>query len=174
MFTELKENLMKLRDKLKDTRVKVKAKLMKQSEAVQVKKPMERPSAHINLITDKVDLSVIDKAQAKAKAIVRSLVKTCTYTEHDCLAYKLTNNLIVMIEMFEKDMKRIETHPSISADTKSDIQHYINKNIITTISALMPAYEIMGKYERAKAFKSIYLKAMSRGAPGIIDEKKYI
>ena len=160
MFTELKERLMKLRDKFKPKAIIVPSKTTN---------PVIKPAVHINLITDKVD-----KEKPVTIPPVKSLIKTCTYTEHDCLAFRLTNNLIEMIEMFEKDMKRIESHPSISADTKSDIQHYINKNIITTISALMPAFEIMVKYERAKDFKSIYLKAVKRGAPGIIEEKKYI
>lgn len=102
------------------------------------------------------------------------LVKTCADQRHDCLAIQLTNRLITMILEFEINMKRIQDHPSLSDDTKSDISNYINKNIISALWALSPAFDLMVNYPRTKAFKSIYLKAFKRGVPGILQEVKHI
>jgi hypothetical protein len=99
---------------------------------------------------------------------------TCTSMEHDCVAIQLTNRVISMILEYEINMKRIQDHPSLSADTKSDIQNYINKNIITALWVLSPAFDLAEHYPRIRAFKSIYTKALNKGVPGILDEVKHI
>jgi len=100
--------------------------------------------------------------------------KLCPTDKHDCMAYQLTNRMVCMVEEFEQNIKRIENHPNLNAQTKLDIQNYINKNIVTAIWALAPAFDLLGEYPRIKTFKTIYTKSTNKGAPGVLKEIKYI
>lgn len=157
MFTNFKEYLMKKLNRLKE----------KQVEAT--KKSVGRPKK-IEAITKNVtvpDPVVPPKKKAEPK-------KVCTYEEHNCVAIQLINRLLCMIEEYEYNIKRIQDHPTLPDTTKSDIQNYINKNIITALWVLSPAFDLITPYPRAKIFKTLFTKSANKGVPGILDEKKYI
>ena len=108
-------------------------------------------------------------------AAIKSTIKQiCPDDKHHCKAIMLTNLCITWVESLEKDMKAIGNHPNLSADTKADIQSYINKNIIRGIDVLSRSFDIMATYYRLKDFKSIHAKALRRSDPGLLEDIKHI
>lgn len=94
--------------------------------------------------------------------------------EFEALAYELINGLLTHLEAYELDRTRIENHPTISNDSKSDISHYINKNIVSTVHVLSPAFPLLKDYERTKQLKALHTRSINKGAPGIFAPKKHI
>jgi len=117
------------------------------------------------------DIVIPPEPGVTSKKASKLPVVTQTY---DPLAVTLTNNLIAMVEEFEANIDRIEKHPGLSKEIKLDIQNYINKNLVTTLWALSPAFDLMASYPRIKIFKALHNKAASKGAPGILNAKKYV
>ena len=100
--------------------------------------------------------------------------KTCEIEAHHCLAIALTNRILSMLNEFEHNMESIGSHPTISDDTKSDIQNYINKNIVTGVWVLHPAFELIKDLPEFKKYKAIYEKLCRNGAPGVLSDVKRI
>jgi hypothetical protein len=94
--------------------------------------------------------------------------------ECDRILLELTNRIICMITEYEDNMKRIGAHPTLDDDTKSDIQNYINKNIITALWVLEPAFPLLKGYERLRSFEALLRHAAKRGAPGVLQYKKHV
>jgi len=113
----------------------------------------------------------VEEPEEKAKCVPK---KICEHDEHNCIAIQLINRLICVVEEFERNIKRIQDHPSLAASTKKDIQNYINKNIVTAIWALSPGFKLMSKHTRLKKFRYIFYRSMATGAPGVLEEKKHI
>ena len=132
------------------------------------KKPIEKPKLSPKPITELIHDEVI----AETKNPITK--KICSDPVHSCLAIDLTNRMICMLEEFESNMQRIENHPTLNAATKIDIQSYINKNLITTLWALSPAFDLMASYPRIKNLKALHIKTMKSGSPGVLELKKHI
>ena len=110
-------------------------------------------------------IEAITKQIVSSELEIKPLLKPkniCTHEEHNCVAIQLTNRLICMIEEFENNIDRIAKHPSLAEGTKLDIQNYINKNLITAIWALAPAFDLMKDHKRFKTFKTIYIRSMNK------------
>jgi len=121
----------------------------------------------VELVTKHIEVEPIAAIKTKIKQI-------CPTESHHCKAIQITNLCITWVESLEKDMKAIGNHPNLSADTKSDIQNYINKNIIRGIDVLSRSFDIMAGYQRLKDFKAIHSKAVRRSDPGLLEDIKHI
>ena len=130
----------------------------KQVEGVRV----ETVPAVIHPVTSKASNLEQEQSKSKSSAI------TCS------MCNSLANRLICMVEDFEKNIEKIENHPGLDKKTKVDIQNYINKNIVTALWCLEPAFGLMKDYERLRTFKTIYTKSMNKGVPGILVEEKHV
>lgn len=126
------------------------------------------PKSTVKLITKFFEA---EPEKPKAKAPVKTV---CADARHQCMAIDLTNRLLCVIHEFELNMERIGNHPTISADTKSDIQNYINKNIVTAVWALSPAFELLGDLPEAQRYQSIFNKVCKVGGPGVLEDIKRI
>jgi hypothetical protein len=147
---------------------KIREMIIENSRANAVKKSPGRPL--------KVTVEPVTKADIKEpiQATKSKTKPVCVIEKHDCMAVQLTNRLICMIEEFEQNIDRIEKHPTLNPETKLDIQNYINKNLITALWAVSPAFELMKEHSRVKSFKTIFNKAASKGTPGILEEVKHV
>ncbi len=144
------------------------------ANATPIKKPV-KISKHVLIKAITKEIQSPEIQTPKEEKIEKSaLKKICPVEEHNCIAIQLTNRLISMINEFEKNIERIENHPTLAEPTKLDIQNYINKNLITAIWALAPAFELMKGHDRLQTFKTIYTKAFKKGAPGILEDIKHI
>lgn len=141
------ENL-KQPKKLKKNNNKRQKRIMAITKNIKAPKPVEQPSKHT--------------------------VKCPTDVKHTCIATELINRTIQMIEDFEANIQRIENNQMISKEMKSDIQHYINKNIVTAIWVISPAFPHISLHKRCKEFKAVYDQAIEKRSPGILDLKKHI
>ena len=79
-----------------------------------------------------------------------------------------------MLEEFEKNFELIDRHPALSEETKLDIQNYINKNIVSTLWVMAPAFDVLQDYPRIKALRELHERNLSMGKPGIIGLKKHV
>lgn len=152
---------------------KIKGLIQQKAQIITERRKPGRPP----LTEKKSPIEAITKELLPVEVIVKERIpvkKICHIEAHNCIAIQLTNRLICMIEEFEKNIDRIENHPTLSETTKLDIQNYINKNIISAIWALSPAFDLMKDHNRLHTFKIVYTKTFAKGAPGVLDEIKHI
>jgi hypothetical protein len=105
---------------------------------------------------------------------VRKALAQLTSDEYNRIAYGITNRVLNMLIEFEADMVRIQAHPSLSNDEKSNLLNYINKKILTTIWCMEPGFILMGNFDRTKTFKMLYTRALNKGTPGLLEDKKLL
>ena len=139
------------------TKVKV------ESKTVDLKKRVP-----VRLITETI------KEAPKEKVLKPVTKKLCTIEAHHCLAIDLTNRILSMLNEFENNMDSIGKHPTISDDTKSDIQNYINKNIVTGVWVLQPAFDLIKDLPEFKKYKMISDRICKSGGPGVLSGVKRI
>ena len=128
----------------------------------------KKKEAKVKAVTDIEVLPEPTKIDKKAPKLPTVTIK------YDPLAIELANNLLTMVEEFEANIRAIEKHPGLSKEAKLDIQHYMNKNIITTLWALAPAFDLIASYPRAKIFRALFNQAIAKGSPGILVGRKRV
>ena len=164
MFNKLRTMFKSVKDKpVKDTRVTDTS----VKDDIFVRQPKPRMArVHIDPITKNVELD--------PEEVHKQTVRRIQLEGYEKVALELTNRIICMVTEYEDNMKRIGNHPTLDDDTKSDIQNYINKNIITALWVLEPAFPLLKGYERFRSFESLLRHAAKRGAPGVLQYKKHI
>ena len=173
-FTAIKDLMKKPTKKVE---VKKTAKLLKEMNKVvdkafeKPKKPIKKPvviAKAIKAITKSIKHIQTAELPATHKVV-------CTKDNaHTCIAIEIINRTIQMVEDFEAGIKRIQDHPNIEKKSKSDIQNYINKNIVTALWVLEPAFPLMKSYKRCKDFQTVLLQARISRSPGLLESKKHI